>query len=206
MLSANQRIRSVVSILTKEEERLMRAKLLMIVTVVAMMGLAFAAPASAQDEPSVTADPPYVEAPGEATFIVSGEGFSDPGLFILPCDIPEGDDTPTVDTCDVSNILPVSPDADGKIAETEVTYDIPEGGLAIAISNADASEGAWAVITIGAAMDDEEEVAEEPEENEVAEEELPETGSESTQLAIIGLTIAAGGAMVVAGSRRLGKI
>jgi LPXTG-motif cell wall-anchored protein len=169
----------------------------MIVTVVAMMGLVFSAPASAQDGPTVTSDPAYVDAPGEATFIITGEGFSDPGLFILACDIPEGDATPTVDTCDVTNLVPTSPDSDGNIAETEVTYDIPEGGLAIAISNVDASDAGFTIITIG-----EEDAAE----VEAAEEELPETGSESTQLAIIGLTIAAGGAMVVAGSRRLGNI
>ena len=64
-----------------------------LVSVVALF--AFTSQATAQDEPSLTADPATVAAEGEHSFTVSGAGFT-PGLalFVLPCTIPGDPLTP----------------------------------------------------------------------------------------------------------------
>lgn len=182
-----------------------QGKLLIIGVGLAMVG-AFASPASAQDGPAITVDPTSVDEAGEATFTVTGTGFTLPALFVLPCDFPEGGDVANLDTdsCDVANLTPVAPDDDGNF-EAEVTYDVPAEGIAIAATDAGQIESGVVAISVGAA---EEEPAEggDDEDADAAGEELPATGAESVGLAILGLTLAAAGALVVNGGRRLNRI
>ncbi len=194
---------------------------------IAGIGLAMlvtlAGPATAQDGPSLTVDPATVDAVGEATFTVTGTGWTaEPPLFILPCTVPEsGEPTDlSTDSCDTANLTPATP-ADGAF-EVEVTFEIPEEGLIVAAGDAAQSESAVAMITVGAAEEpataeeEEEEAApatteENAEESaeateETEETELAQTGTESGLLAVIGLTVAGLGAMVVSFARRYGSV
>ncbi len=176
-------------------------------------------PASAQNGPSLTVDPTSVDSPGEVTLTVTGDGWTaEPPLFILPCTVPEsGDPTDlSTDSCDTANLTPATP-TDGAF-EVEVTYEVPEEGLVVAAGDAAQSESAVALITVGAAeepaeateepADAEADSTEEPADAEAdstdaAEEtELAQTGTESGLLAVVGMTMAALGAMIVAFSRR----
>ncbi len=179
-----------------------RAKLLIIGLGLAMVA-AFAGPAAAQDGPAITVDPTSVDAAGTVAVSVSGTGYTQPALFVLPCTYPEGGDVALLssDDCDLTALTPVSPDADGAF-EITIEYDIPAEGLAIVAADAGQVEQAAAVISVGAA---EETPTPEPEVVEEAQE-LPETGSENAVMAIVGLTLAAAGAVVLGGGRRLGRI
>ncbi|MDH3681099.1 MAG: LPXTG cell wall anchor domain-containing protein [Acidimicrobiia bacterium] len=197
-----------------------RAKLLMVGLAVGLLAI-FAAPASAQDGPAITVDPPSVDAAGEATFMVTGTGFTQPALFVLPCTIPEGGpEAVGQDDCDLANLLPVTV-ADGGFGPVEVTFDIPAEGLVVVAADAGQIETAAAVITVGEAAadettddeatddeatDDEATDDEATDDTAAAQDELPETGAESTLLAIIGVSVALAGAMVVGASRRLGRV
>lgn len=191
-----------------------------VIATIAAIFVVLATPASAQDGPSLSVEPTSVDAPGEATFTVTGDGWTaEPPLFILPCAVPESGEPAdlSTDSCDTANLTPATP-ADGAFV-VEVTFEIPEEGLIVAAGDAAQSESAVAMITVGAAEEpataDEEPAAaeEEPataEETESAEAtaeeaeetELAQTGTESGLLAIIGVTVAALGAMVVAFARR----
>ena len=86
--------------------------------------LVLASQASAQDGPTMTADPAYVPAEGEYTFTVSGAGFT-PGLalFVLPCTVPGDPMTPEnaeaaiagmgQDNCNIGSLTPAVVGADG---------------------------------------------------------------------------------------------
>lgn len=196
-----------------------RARLLIIGLGLAMVA-ALAGPAAAQDGPAITVDPESVDAAGTQSFTVTGSGFTLPALFVLPCAYPADGDVANIgeDDCDLGALTPVSPDEEGAFS-VEVEYDVPEEGMAIVAADAGQVETAAAVISVAGAEDEaaeeepaeeeaaEEEPAEEAEGEDVeeAQEELPETGAESTTLAIIGLTVAAAGALVVGGSRRLSR-
>ncbi len=200
-----------------------KAKILMLGAAIAMVSV-FATPAAAQDGPSITVEPSSVDAAGEAEFTVTGEGWTAaPPVFVLPCEAPASGDIADVDsaTCDTANLTPATP-ADGSF-EVTVTYDVPEGGLAIAAGDAAQSESASALITVGAAAEGEGEAAAEGEGEEMAEgdaeaeavaetdemaegEELAETGIESGLLAIIGIAVLAAGAMVLTSTRRVGRV
>jgi len=108
-----------------------------VVSVLALLVLT--SQASAQDGPSLTADPPAVDGPGTYTFTLTGSGWS-PGLgvFIVPCTVP-GDQlttaTPidevvaiasgfTVDDCALSPMGTATVEGDGTFT-VEVTHDVP---------------------------------------------------------------------------------
>jgi hypothetical protein len=96
--------------------------------------------ASAQDGPSLSADPPAVAGPGTQTFTVTGSGWS-PGLlvFIVPCTIP-GEQLTTAtpleeivaamggidsDACVLSPIGGPAPVGGDGTFTVEVTHDVP---------------------------------------------------------------------------------
>jgi len=176
------------------------------VTVLSTAGLTGIA--HAQDGPTLTVEPATVDAAGEQEFTITGEGWTAaPPIFVLQCEVPESGDPADVDsaTCDTANLTPATP-AEGSFSVT-VTYDVPEGGLAIAAGDAAQSEAAAALVTVGggeeAPAEGEEPVAgtdtAAPAEGEG---ELAETGVESGLLAIIGAAVLAAGAMVVTTTRR----
>jgi hypothetical protein len=95
--------------------------------------------ASAQDGPSLSADPPAVDGPGTYTFTLTGSGWS-PGLlvFIVPCTVP-GDQLTTAmpieevvavasglsaDDCVLSPMGSSTVGGDGTFT-VEVTHDVP---------------------------------------------------------------------------------
>jgi len=186
--------------------------------VLAVLGV-FAAPATAQDGPSITVEPATVDAPGEYEFTVTGEGWTAaPPIFVVPCAAPESGDVADVDadTCDAANLTPGTPE-DGSFQVT-VTYEVAEGGIGIAATDAAQTEVAAALVTVGAAGGEEgegtegEEAEAEPtptptpeaeaEGEGEGEEELANTGVESGMLAIIAVAILAAGAMTVGYTRR----
>lgn len=179
----------------------MRTKILLVAVVAALLGL-FAAPAGAQDGPTLTAEPATVEAAGDVEFTITGSGWTAaPPIFVLPCEVPEDGDFSNLSAengCDAGNLTPATPDADGNFTVT-ATYTVAENGLAIAAGDAASTEAAFVAITVGAAQ--EEAPAEEPE-----EETLAETGVESGLLAVVALALVAGGAMVVQTNRRHSSI
>lgn len=180
-----------------------RAKLLILGLGLAMVAV-FAGPAAAQDGPAITVDPANVDAAGTVEVTITGTGYTQPALFVLPCTFPDGGDVTLLssDDCDLTALTPVSPDADGAF-EITIEYDIPAEGLAIVAADAGQVEQAAAAISVGAA--DEPAPEPTPEETDTAQE-LPETGSENAILAIVGLTLAAAGVVVLGGGRRLGRI
>ncbi len=198
-----------------------RPLLTALVMVLAVLG-AFVAPATAQDGPSITVEPATVDAPGEYEFTVTGEGWTAaPPIFVVPCAAPESGEAADVDadTCDAANLTPGTPE-DGSF-EVTVTYEVTEGGIAIAATDAAQTEVAAAVVTVGAAEgedgeaegEDGEEAGEaegeeagEAEGEEAGEaegeEELANTGVESGLIAIVAVAILAAGAMTVGYTRR----
>lgn len=185
-------------------------RLLLSLVAVVLATFAMAAPVSAQGDQAITADPTSVDAAGEHELTVSGTGYTGPA-FLLPCPGAEGDLTKVAEdgACDLNNLTPVAPDGDGNV-EATVTYDIPDGGLVIVIGNADQSEVAVTLVTVGAAEEAEEEAAEEeaaeePEEEaaeEADDDALASTGAESFQFVIIGATMLLAGVMLARFSRR----
>ena len=173
---------------------------------------ALAVPSSAQDGPSITVEPSSVEAAGSVEFTVTGAGWTAaPPIFVLPCDAPESGDAADVDsdTCDTANLTPATP-TDGAF-EVKVTFDVPEGGLAIAAGDAGQTEAAAAVITVGAAPEATATPEATPEatatpeagsEDGSEDDALANTGVESGLVAIIALAILGAGAMAVGYTRR----
>lgn len=175
---------------------------LALVAVAALFALS-GAPASAQDGPSITVDPEFVEAAGEQEFTITGAGWTVPSAFVLPCIVVE--DLTQLDAeggdCDLANLTPAVNDGSGGF-EVTVTYDIPEEGLLIVVGDADQTESAFHVVSVGAPAA--EEGAEEGGEEEAAgeEEELANTGIESGLLAIVAGAVLAGGVMLTTTQRR----
>lgn len=176
---------------------------LALVAVAALFALS-GAPASAQDGPTITVDPEFVEAPGEQEFTVTGAGWTVPSAFVLPCVVVE--DLTQLDAqggdCDLANLTPAVNDGSGGF-EVTVTYDIPAEGLLIVVGDADQTESAFHIVTVGAPAA--EEGAEEGVEEEEAageEEELANTGIESGLLAIVAGAVLAGGVMLTTTQRR----
>ncbi|MEM7286451.1 MAG: LPXTG cell wall anchor domain-containing protein [Actinomycetota bacterium] len=164
------------------------------------------APAAAQDGPSITVDPEFVEAPGEQEFTVTGAGWLAPPTAIIPCAAPESGNLLDIDsdTCDTGNLVPVTPDAYGNFTAS-MTVDVTEGGIAIIgfdLGTQGDTESGGAIVPVGAPAT--EEAAEEGGEEEAAgeEEELANTGVESGMLAIVAGAVLAGGVMLTATQRR----
>ena len=188
-----------------------RARLIALAIGLGLVAL-LAAPAGAQDGPTITVDPLNVEAAGEQEFTVVGEGWTaEPPIFVLPCfpvNTLEDLAAQGAAACDTAALTPATP-ADGAF-EATVTYDVPAEGMCIASGDAAQSEGAFVCITVGAAAEGGEEAEgegeEAPAEGEEAEgegeEELANTGVESGLLAIVAVAIIAAGAMVVRTTRR----
>ncbi len=186
-----------------------RAKLLMIGLGLALVAI-LAAPASAQDGPTLESDVTNVEAAGEQEFNITGAGWTAaPPIFVLPCTgatnledlVAAG-----ADACDLSALTPVTPE-DGAFS-VAVTYDVPAEGMCITAGDAATTESAAFCVTVGAAdegegAEGEGEAAQEEEEAPAEEEEaLANTGVESGLLAIIAIAVVAGGAMVISATRR----
>ena len=164
-----------------------KTKLIFVGLALALVGFLFAGSASAQDGPTITADPSYVEAAGEQTFTVTGSGWTGSPIAVLPCEMPASGDAADSDedACDQGlMVVVVTLDANGGFA-TEVTLNVPENGIVIAAGDFARTEQAGLAITVG------------------AEEELPDTGVNTSLLVIIGTGIALAGVMVFGLSRRL---
>ena len=86
------------------------------------------------------------------------------------------------DACDISNLTIVNADADGNFS-AEWTYNIPAGGMCIGGGTLDQSYVGTFCVGVGAPV-------------------LPNSGSESTMIAVIGAAVLAGGAMIVLSTRR----
>ena len=172
-----------------------KTKLIFIGLAVALVGFMFAGSASAQDGPTISVDPTNVEEAGEHTLTVTGSGWSVAATNILPCNIPEGADGAELDAIthcsDMGNLglgqmVGGVAITDGGFEET-ITLDIPEQGVFIVSGDSAQTERANAVlITVG-----------------MMEEELPDTGVNTSLLVIIGTGIALAGVMVFGLSRRL---
>lgn len=180
---------------------------LALVAVAALFALS-GAPASAQDGPAITVDPEFVEAAGEQEFTVTGTGWTVPSAFVLPCIVIE--DITLLDAqggdCDLGTLTPAVNDGSGGFVVT-VTYDVPEEGMTIVVGDADQTEGAFHVVTVGAPAAEEggeegEEEAGGEEEAAGEEEELANTGVESGLLAVVAGAVLAGGVMLSATQRR----
>ena len=175
-------------------------KTLTIIAVTLLASAGWVGTAAAQDGPTITVEPATVDAPGETEFVVTGSGWTAaPPIFVLPCAAPESGDPADVDsaTCDTANLTPATP-ADGAF-EVTVTFEVPEGGLAIAAGDAAQTEAAAAVVTVGgeAAAEGEDGAAEGEDGGELAE-----TGVESMLLVIVAIAVMAAGAMVLHSTRR----
>ncbi len=182
-----------------------------VLTLAVTAGVAFAG--------EMSVDPASVDAAGETTLTVSLTDFS-PGLaiFVLPCEVPESGDPADIDgdSCDTGQLTPVTVGDDGT-AELEVTYEIPDGGIAIAAGDAAQTESAFAIVAFGGggddggddgAGDDDGGDDEAPTTTAAAEEEpdtpdeLPATGLDSYGFAAIGMALLALGLIAVRAERR----
>ena len=119
--------------------------------------------ASAQDGPSLTADPAYVEAEGDHSFTVSGAGFTAGlALFVLPCTLPGEPMTPEnlaeglaamgQTDCDLGSLTPAVVGADGAFS-VSVSATVGQNFVWVA-GDAAQTESAAAPVFIGAPMDD----------------------------------------------------
>lgn len=151
--------------------------------VAAMSGL-LAGTASAQDQ-SITISPAAVAEAGEVTVTVTGADWPAVGVVILPCPLND-DGTVNTGACDQTKLTFLAGTPEDGAFTQEVTVDVPEGGIGLLASEA----AAGTTIQASAAI--------------VVDPELANTGVESGLIAIIGLAVVAGGAMVVGTARRRG--
>ena len=114
--------------------------------------------ASAQDGPSLTADPPAVPAEGEYTFTLSGAGFTAGlALFVLPCTAPGEPMTPEnvaqaigaigQTDCNLGSMTPVVVGADGTFSLT-ATATVGQNFVWIAGDAAQTEAGAVPVFIV----------------------------------------------------------
>ena len=194
----------------------MTKRIALALAVVAALFALVTAPAGAQDGPAITVEPATVEAAGEQEFTITGTGWTVDSVFVLQCiptDAPLELDAQGGD-CDLGNLTPASNDGSGGFT-VSVTYDVPEEGLSIIVTDTETTEGAYHLVTVGAAQEEGgeeaaeeggEEAAEEEGGEEAAEEggeeELANTGVESGLLAIMAAAVLAGGLMVLGATRR----
>ncbi|MXV98644.1 MAG: hypothetical protein F4Z90_07920 [Acidimicrobiaceae bacterium] len=120
--------------------------------------LVLTSPASAQDGPSLTADPAAVPAEGEYTFTLSGAGFTAGlALFVLPCTAPGEPMTPEnvaqaiasigQTDCDLGSMTPVVVGADGTFSLT-ATATVGQNFVWIAGDAAQTEAGAVPVFIV----------------------------------------------------------
>ena len=165
-----------------------RIKLILGALAVALVAMFALAPvAQAQEAHVVAADPPFVAAAGSHDVTISGAGWpADATVVILPCSYNsyEAAATAGADECDTSpaSLTFGGADGDGNISITG-TFDIPADGMCIGVGTLDSAHVGVYCMGVGAPI-------------------LPNTGSESTMIAIIGAAVLAGGAMIVLSTRR----
>ena len=88
------------------------------VLAVVLMLVSLAGIAAAQDGPAMSVSPGAVAEAGSATFTVSISGYAaDLGVFILPCT----DVADLANTCDQTQLTPVTTDADGNASASVTT-------------------------------------------------------------------------------------
>jgi len=164
--------------------------------------LAFAGSASAQSAQTIEVTPASVDAAGSTDLTVSIGGFTAGAtVFVLPCTVPASGNAADIGDgdCDTAQLLTADIGADGT-ASVSVTYDIPAGGLVVAVSDADGVERAQIIVGVGGGGGDA--PAEEPAgETPAAPEDLPDTGSELT-IALFGAATLLAGAGLLVASRR----
>lgn len=153
---------------------------------VAMSVVGFPSAVSAEDV-SLSIEPAVVEAPGEYTFTVTGEGWTPTTVYLLPCAVAPSELAADVDadTCDTSDYTPVAP-RDGSFSVV-LNLDIGEDGVAIGAGDAARTQFAAAVVLVNAVP---------------AESVLAETGASSLVIASVGAALVALGFAAVSWSRR----
>ncbi|MBT95414.1 MAG: hypothetical protein CL431_05545 [Acidimicrobiaceae bacterium] len=164
-----------------------RIKLLVSAFAVALVAMFALAPAAqAQDVPLAQADPAFVEAAGEYEFTITGSGWIAGGVALVPCTVNtyEALAAGGAGACDTASLTIGNAGADGTFSVT-ATYTIPEGGMCIGIGGGAGftEQGGGYCVGVGAPI-------------------LPNSGSESAMVAIIGAAVLAGGAMIVLSTRR----
>lgn len=194
-----------------------RAKLLVLGLGLALIAFVATPAASAQDGATVTVEPATVEAAGDVEFTITGAGFTAaPPIAAIPCfDATTLEELTAagIEACDTGALSLVNELSDGGFTLT-VTYAVPEAGMCIAVADLAQTETAPPVcVAVGAAGGGEEgegegEVEPEPEPGDgeagedSGEEELANTGVESSLLAIIAIAVLGAGAMAVGYTRR----
>lgn len=182
--------------------------------------LALTSQASAQDGPSLTADPATVPAEGEYTFTLSGAGFTaGNNLFVLPCTAPGEPMTPEnaaqaiaaigQTDCNLASMTPAAVGADGTFSVT-ATATVGQNFVWVAGDAAQTEAGAVPVFIVEP-MDDMDDMGDDMDDmgDDMAPEGAAETGfggaagSDGNSLAVpLAATIAAvtllGGAAIVA--------
>lgn len=157
-----------------------RPKLMLIAIAAAIASLLPTTFSSAQDGPTLIVDPPYVESPGEYTFIVTGEGWTaTPPYGVLACP-----DLVDQTTCHRESGVTVTELGDGAFT-AEIIVQVPPEGIYIGAGDFAETQAAAVKVTVGMM------------------EEMPATGVNSSVLVIIGAGIALAGLMVFGLSRRL---
>lgn len=187
-------------------------KLFLALMVLVLAGVGLAGTASAQDAQlgTVTADPQTVPAPGEYTFAATGAGFiPDTDILVLKCTAPGDALVPGASVeeitatalmidpladCDVGAAQNVAVDSDGNwtaslTAEVGDNFFLSAGDLA----------GTQAGVTWVPIIPEPEAISEEP----AADEELPNTGVETTLMGVIGVAVLGAGVLVAREARRL---
>ena len=164
-----------------------KIKLLLSAAAVALVAMFTLAPAvQAQTLASITADPVFVEAAGEQTFSMTGSGWPANGtVALLPCDGSTTYEEAAAngqEACDLNSLTIVTADADGNLA-ADFTHTVPAEGFCIGAGTLDSAYVGTFCVGVGAPI-------------------LPNSGSESAMVAIIGAAILAGGAMIVLSTRR----
>lgn len=194
-------------------------RVLLAATVFLAMMVGFAAPAGAQDDPTLTVEPASVEEAGSQEFTVTGSNFKPVPGFLLPCPGAEGDletmaDGDPAALCDLSNLFSYTVDDDGTWMAT-VTYEVPEGGLVIAAGDQGGENAAATLVAVGdapatsadaddAAADDA--GADDGDAADDTGDELAETGIETAALFIFGATIVIAGYMIIRYGRAFSRI
>lgn len=173
--------------------------------------LLFTSVARAQDGPTIEADPASVDAPGEVEVTVTGSGFTTDG-FLLSCPglggAVDGELSPDGSECDLAALTPYTVDDSGGWTAT-ASFTIPEEGLVLVAGDADQTESARTLVSVGAG-EEPDEGAEEPDEGgeapstEEGTEELANTGAESSLLTIAAATAILAGLLLMSSHRRVG--